>query len=116
MARGSAALLAHLKGRRAELGLKKRLRVMGASCLGACESGITALVVGEDGPVFYGRLEDASADALIDECVLGDGPGPQLRRHRLPASDLLDLTALDGNDGDTGAGVVDDGRGQGEAT
>jgi (2Fe-2S) ferredoxin len=96
MARGGSELLAQLKRRRAELGLKKRLRVMGSSCLGACESGITALVVGADGPAFYGRLDPSSADALIDECVLLGAPGPELRRHRLPPENLLDLSALEG--------------------
>lgn len=96
MARGGSELLAQLKRRRAELGLKKRLRVMGSSCLGACESGITALVVDADGPTFYGRLDLSSADALIDECVLQGAPGPGLRRHRLPPENLLDLSALEG--------------------
>ncbi len=95
MARGGSEVLAQLKGRRAELGLKKQLRVMGSSCLGACESGITALVVGPEGSTFYGRLDSASADALIDECVLAGAPGPELRRHRLPSSNLLDLSALE---------------------
>ncbi len=112
MARGGSEVLAQLKGRRAELGLKKRLRVMGSSCLGACESGITALVVGPEGATYYGRLDPASADALIDECVLAGAPGPALRRHRLPPSDLLDLSALEGApEGTSGGSAAADGDG-----
>jgi len=96
MARGGSELLVQLKRRRAELRLTKRLRVMGSSCLGACESGITALVVGPEGPTFYGRLGPSCADALIDECVLQGAPGPELRLHRLPPENLLDLSALEG--------------------
>jgi (2Fe-2S) ferredoxin len=116
MARGSREILDHLKGRRAKEGLKTRLRVMGATCLGACESGIVTLVVDGDGATFYGRMDRASADALLDERVLGrggdDGEGALLCRHRLPPENLLDVSALaedeDAADADPGD--------QGEAT
>ena len=113
MARGSAELLARLKGRRAELGLKESLRVMGSTCLGACESGIVALVVGPEGSEYYGRLDTASADALIDERVLRGDPSGELARHRLPVADLLDLSALEGDDA-AEAGDPDAGRDAGD--
>ncbi|MCA9659718.1 MAG: (2Fe-2S) ferredoxin domain-containing protein [Myxococcales bacterium] len=118
MARGSRELLEHLKGRRAKEGLKTRLRVMGATCLGACESGIVALVVDGDGATFYGRMDRASADALLDERVLGKG-GAALCRHRLPPENLLDVSALaedeDGRGAEADAAEEDQGD-QGEAT
>ncbi|MEZ4385233.1 MAG: (2Fe-2S) ferredoxin domain-containing protein [Nannocystaceae bacterium] len=115
MARGSRELLEHLKGRRAQEGLKTRLRVMGATCLGACESGILTLVVDADGATFYGRMDRASADALIDERVLGGREGELLCRHRLPPENLLDVSALEDDSDGRGpdADAADD---QGEAT
>jgi (2Fe-2S) ferredoxin len=120
MARGSREILDHLKGRRAKEGLKTRLRVMGATCLGACESGIVTLVVDGDGATFYGRMDRASADALLDERVLGrgarggegDGDGALLCRHRLPPENLLDVSAL-AEDEDA---ADEDPSDQGEAT
>ncbi len=114
MARGGAEILAHLKQRRAELGLKRVLRVMGASCLGACAAGITALHVDREGPTFYGRLDLECADALIDELVVAGAAGPRLVRHRLPAADLEDLSALAGGVDAESRGRHSDG--QGEAT
>ncbi|MCA9636351.1 MAG: (2Fe-2S) ferredoxin domain-containing protein [Myxococcales bacterium] len=105
MRRGSKEVLDLLKRRRAELGLKEELRVMGATCLGACESGIVTLVVDEGGATFYGRVDGASAEAILQEHVLGEGPGVALARHRLRPDDLLDLSALEG---------PGEGEGQGE--
>lgn len=96
MRRGSQEVLDHLKARRNALGLKESLRVMGASCLGACESGITALIVDGRGATFYGRVDVACADAMLEVHALGAADDPALARHRLPAADLLDLSALEG--------------------
>lgn len=114
MTRGGAEIFAHLKQRRAEHGLKRRLRVMGASCLGACAAGITALHVDRGGATFYGRLDLECADALIDELVRGSAAGPRLHRHRLPPEDLEDLSALAGGVEAESIGRHRDG--QGEAT
>lgn len=119
MRRGSQEVLDHLKARRGELGLKNALRVIGASCLGACESGITTLVVDDGGATFYGRVDVACADALLKAHVLGapadPSADPALARHRLPPDNLLDLSALEGADeaAETAAGPAP-GGGQGE--
>src|SRR5690606_34829915 len=95
MRRGSREVLDRLKQLRAELGLKTKLRVMGCTCLGPCESGVNVLVVDDrHGATFYGRVDLATADALVHEHVLAGEPGEALRRHRLPKHDLLDLSAL----------------------
>lgn len=120
MRRGSQEVLDHLKARRGELGLKHQLRVMGASCLGACESGVTALVVDDGGAAFYGRVDVACADALLEVHVRGGAADPTLARHRLPRENLLDLSALEGGtNAETSADAsadegADAGRHQGE--
>ncbi len=93
--RGSKAVLERMKDVRAELGLKSELRVMGATCLGCCESGVTVLVVDKDGANYYGRMDPVLGEALLREQVAGAGAGEALRRHRLRADDLLDLSALE---------------------
>ncbi len=94
MRRGSQAVLERMKDVRGELGLKSELRVMGATCLGCCESGVTVLVVDRDGANYYGRMDPALGEALLREQVAGSGAGEALRRHRLRPDDLLDLSAL----------------------
>ena len=95
MHRGSKAVLAQMKATREELGLKGTSRVMGSTCLGCCESGVTVLVVDpREGATYYGRMDPALGDALIREVVAGPGPGPKLQRHRLRPDNLLDLSAL----------------------
>ncbi|HEY8377758.1 MAG TPA: (2Fe-2S) ferredoxin domain-containing protein [Nannocystis sp.] len=97
MRRGSREVLDRLKQLRAELGLKTEVRVMGCTCLGPCESGVTVLVVDDrHGATFYGRMDPSLAEALIREHVLAGAPGDALRRHRLPKHNLLDLSALEG--------------------
>ena len=75
-------------------------------------------VVDGDGATFYGRMDRASADALLDERVLGKG-GAALCRHRLPPENLLDVSALaedeDGRGAEADAAEEDQGD-QGEAT
>lgn len=93
--RGSKAVLDRMKDVRAELGLKSELRVMGATCLGCCESGVTVLVVDKDGANYYGRMDPALGEALLREQVAGGGAGEALRRHRLRPDDLLDLSNLE---------------------
>ncbi len=101
MRSGSKAVLDRLKSLREGLGLKAELRVMGATCLGCCESGITVLTVDDrNGACFYGQMTPTLAEALIREQVCGSGAGPELARHRLPATNLLDLSALQ-DDGET---------------
>lgn len=97
MRRGSKDVLDRLKQLRSDLGLKTEVRVMGCTCLGPCESGVNVLVVDDrHGATFYGRMDPATADALMREHVLAGEPGEALRRHRLPKHDLLDLSALTG--------------------
>jgi (2Fe-2S) ferredoxin len=96
MRRGSQEVLDHLKDRRNALGLKNALRVMGSACLGACESGITTLVVDGAGATFYGRVDLEVGEAILQTHVVGAAADPALLRHRLPADDLLDLSALEG--------------------
>lgn len=101
MHRGSKAVLERMKGVREELGLKHSLRVMGATCLGSCESGVTVLVVDErEGATYYGRMDPALGEALIREHVAGGAAGPQLQRHRLKKSDLLDVSAIPASSAD----------------
>jgi len=92
--RGGKAVLERMKDVRGRLGLKTELRVMGASCLGCCESGVTVLVVDRDGVNFYGRMDPDLGEALLREQVAGAGAGAALSRHRLRPDDLLDLSAL----------------------
>ncbi|MCY1012320.1 (2Fe-2S) ferredoxin domain-containing protein [Nannocystis pusilla] len=99
MRRGSKDVLERLKQLRVELGLKTQLRVMGCTCLGPCESGVTVLVVDDKGgATYYGRMDVATADALMHEHVLAGEPGEALRRHRLPKDNLLNLSALAGHE------------------
>jgi len=93
--RGSKDVLERIREVRMELGLKSELRVMGATCLGCCESGVTVLVVDKDGANYYGRIDPELGEALVREQVAGAGAGEVLRRHRLRADDLLDLSALE---------------------
>ena len=96
MHRGSKAVLERMKATRESLGLKHSLRVMGATCLGSCESGVTVLIVdGPEGATYYGRMTPELGEALIREQVAGSGAGPTLLRHRLPKSDLLDVSAIE---------------------
>jgi (2Fe-2S) ferredoxin len=97
MRRGAREVLDRLKHLRVELGLKAELRVMGCTCLGPCESGVNVLVVDELGATYYGRVDPPTAEALMREHVLAGAPGEQLRRHRLPKDNLLDLSALEGH-------------------
>jgi predicted metal-binding protein len=95
MRRGSKAVLDCMKRVREELGLKRELRVMGATCLGPCESGVNVLVVDAEGANFYGRMDPRLGEALVREQVAGAGAGEELRRHRLSPQDLLDLSRLE---------------------
>ena len=100
MRRGSKAVLERMKAVREELGLKHELRVMGATCLGCCESGVTVLVVDErEGACFYGKMDPALGEAVIREQVAGGGAGAELRRHRLPRGNLLDTSAIEPENG-----------------
>lgn len=100
MARGGRQVLDHLKKCRAELGLQESVRVMGSTCQGACESGITVLAVGDDGATFYGRMDPALAESLLRARASGAEEGEALARHRLPRENLLDLSGLgDGGEG-----------------
>jgi predicted metal-binding protein len=95
MRRGSKAVLERMKAVRGELGLKGELRVMGATCLGCCESGVTVLCVDEQaGATFYGRMDPELGEALIRH-KHANGPDTALEPHRLRPDDLLDLSALE---------------------
>lgn len=110
MRRGSKAVLDRMKAAREHLGLKAELRVMGATCLGCCESGVTVLCVDAGGPTFYGRMTPELGEALIRDKHPPSGPtgaphhGPSgvngdtaaLAAHRLDPENLLDLSALEG--------------------
>lgn len=93
--RGSQAVLERMRSVRGELGLKSELRVMGATCLGCCESGVTVLCVdAQAGATFYGRMDPDLGEALIRNKHAA-GPDTALVPHRLRPDDLLDLSALE---------------------
>ena len=94
MSRGSRQVLEHLKRCRAELGAQAEVRVMGSTCQGACEAGITVLAVDDGGATFYGRMDPALAESLLRARVSGVEEAPEVARRRLPREDLLDLSAL----------------------
>ncbi|MBK8263048.1 MAG: (2Fe-2S) ferredoxin domain-containing protein [Nannocystis sp.] len=100
MARGSREVLERLKRCRAELGAQEAVRVMGSTCQGACESGITVLAVDDAGARFYGRMTPALAESLLRARAAGTAEEPALALRRLPRADLLDLSALEGEGGE----------------
>jgi len=107
MRRGSREVLDRLKQLRGELGLKTELRVMGCTCLGPCESGVNVLVVDDrHGATYYGRVDTRIAEAVLREHVLAGEPGAELRRHRLPKDNLLDLSALESTATDDEGGAA----------
>lgn len=75
--RGGPAIRERLKLLAHEAGLKGRVRVNAAGCLGHCALGATVVVYPEG--VWYGRVTLDDVDELFREQVLGGRPVERLR-------------------------------------
>ncbi|MFT7679463.1 MAG: (2Fe-2S) ferredoxin [Planctomycetota bacterium] len=79
----SAAVLDALKSGVAARGLRRVVRAQGSGCLDQCARGVT-LVVYPDA-VWYGAVNAADVDEILDEHVLG---GRVVERLRIPEDQL----------------------------
>ncbi len=79
-AKGSGAIRDRLKQLAHEAGLKGRVRINTAGCLGPCATGVTIVVYPEG--VWYGRVTADDVDELFREHVLGGRPVERLRVDR----------------------------------
>ena len=67
------------------------------SCMARGSNAVLERMKGErEGATYYGRIDPALGEALIREHVAGGAAGPELQRHRLPKSNLLDVSAIEG--------------------
>lgn len=66
--KGSGEIRSRLKILAYEAGLKGRVRINGAGCLGRCATGVTVVVYPE--AVWYGRVTADDVDELFEEHVL----------------------------------------------
>lgn len=76
-ARGSVEIRQRLKVLAYEAGLKGRIRINSAGCLGQCEHGVVIVVYPE--AVWYGRVTMDDVEELFREQVLGGRPVDRLR-------------------------------------
>ena len=79
-AKGSVEIRDRLKQLAYEAGLKGRVRINAAGCLGQCAHGVTVVVYPES--VWYGHLTLGDVDELFREHVLGGRPVDRLRLKR----------------------------------
>lgn len=74
---GEAGLQGILKRKLAERGLKGKVRANKAGCLDQCEHGPNMVVYPEG--VWYGRVNAADLDEIIESHILGGVPVERLR-------------------------------------
>lgn len=84
--RGGAEVAAELKKRLHERGLKRIVRANKAYCLDQCAKGVTMVVYPE--AVWYGGVQIADIDEVIDRHILGDEP---VERLRIPDEELTGI-------------------------
>ncbi|MEK6712486.1 MAG: (2Fe-2S) ferredoxin domain-containing protein [Nitrospinota bacterium] len=77
--RGSAALRERLKALAGERGLKGKARVLGTTCLDACEHGATVCVMPDN--VWYGGVRAEDAEEIVEAHL---GRGEPVRRLLIP--------------------------------
>jgi (2Fe-2S) ferredoxin len=75
--RNAAAVAGRLRELAFEAGLKGRVRINSAGCLGHCERGLTLVVYPE--AVWYGNVTPADVEEIFREHVLGGRPVERLR-------------------------------------
>ena len=76
-AKGSSAIRDRLKQLAHDAGLKGRVRINGAGCLGQCATGVTVVVYPE--AVWYAHVTAADVDELFREHVVAGRPVERLR-------------------------------------
>ena len=79
-ARGGREIRHKLKLLAFESGLKGRVRINGAGCLGHCARGATVVVYPEG--VWYGKVGEDDVEEIFREHVLGGRPVERLRIDR----------------------------------
>ena len=79
-AKGSGEIRSRLKQLAFDAGLKGRVRINSAGCLGQCASGVTIVVYPE--AVWYGGVTLDDVDELFREHVLEGRPVERLRLER----------------------------------
>ena len=82
-AKGSGAIRSKLKKLAYDAGLKGRVRINSAGCLGHCALGVTIVVYPE--AVWYGGVTLEDVDELFTEHILGGRPVDRLRPERMRA-------------------------------
>jgi (2Fe-2S) ferredoxin len=75
--KGSSEIRDRLKVLAVEAGLKGRVRVNSAGCLGHCALGVTVVVYPE--AVWYGKMTMDDIDEVFREHILGGRPVDRLR-------------------------------------
>lgn len=75
--KGAAEVLDRLKQLAFEAGLKGRVRINSAGCLGLCAQGLTVVVYPE--AVWYGGVTPQDADEIFHEHVVNGRPVERLR-------------------------------------
>jgi len=75
--KNAAAVAARLRELAFEAGLKGRVRINSAGCLGHCEDGLTLVVYPE--AVWYGHVTPHDVEEIFREHVVGGRPVERLR-------------------------------------
>ncbi len=83
--KGAEEIRSRLKRMAFEAGLKGRMRVNGAGCLGQCAHGVTVVVYPET--VWYGAVTLDDVDEIFNEHILGGRPVERLRLPDMRAAD-----------------------------
>ena len=68
--KGSPALREKFKAAISEKGLKGRIRINKAGCLGTCNQGISMVIY--PGGIWYGKISEADIDEIIEKSLLDD--------------------------------------------
>lgn len=75
--KGAAAIRDRLKKMAFDAGLKTRVRINSAGCLGNCAQGVSVVVYPEN--VWYGHVTADDVDELFQSHILGGKPIERLR-------------------------------------